>query len=683
MDIGKMTHPAKKLSIVFLSISWITAFGISQGLAQVAKSIANPGAKGIYILLGHDIPFQKITSYQLGRRAYGKTTWVNLATVTGPESKALFSRQLTAAHRILTDLPEPNSAYSEEIWRKARKDALLDSIPYWGTLPTIRMALGTMYLDTTAQSRMRYEYRVTAMDRNHKTISTVISKPVSYPKTPEFAPIHTYKTQSSTRQNFIQWNAQKVEGSDPTLFRVFRQTGLHGPFQQIHPRAGFFSKPDTLFLAAMDTLVQPMQIYRYYALPIDLYGNTGSTSDTTLVGTYNFRAVLTPQQFHVQSSDSMGGLLLTWRLKDPGIITALSIFRSTSYDTGYVHLADIPPTDPYYIDQDVVPMQKYFYYMVLNGPLGEVSAPTVRAFSFFQHTQPSFPPRHITGVSVYRGVKLQWTTAQSDIDGYRVYRSSGRENIMIPISTLLPAADSVNTFIDSTNTLSGEITYAYAVRSENLSHQQSAFSDTVYVNPGSSKFPPVPMNLHGYGGDNYVQLYWTDMQSFDEALSGYQILRRTIIPSKHTLFKTLIDSLIPAEQNHFADSTAQAGKSYEYKILSQNIFGKKSRDSSPLLIKIPLSHPVPPAGVFISQSGKAIVIRWTPAIQKGIKGYRIYRYQRGEQAKRIGSITIGNPLEIKDSSVKTGELYFYYCTSVNGSGIESQPSRETSIRPGV
>jgi fibronectin type 3 domain-containing protein len=681
--MNKILQFVKRQQLLVLAVLFLSFPGLSRVEAQSARqSIADPGTKGIFVYLGHDIPIHKITSYRIDRKTTGKAAWKRIALIKGPNTQKQFSIQLLKAEALLPDLPAPDSTRIQWIWQRAKKHAILDSVEYWGTLPSIRIALGAMYLDSTAHPHVRYQYRVTALKGKSKVGSPVISIPASYPGKTNFALMRTYKTQSNARQNFIQWYTPNKSRTEPKLFRVYRQDGLKSPFHPIQPKSGFYSNTDTLFMVAFDTLVTPLKIYRYYALPVDLYGNVGSPSDTILVGTYNFSTITIPLRFSVHSSDSLGGLLLKWKLARPGLITALSIYRSASYDTGYVHLADIEPTDSIYVDQTVVPMKKYYYYLVMNGPLGEVSAPTVRAFGFFQNNIPSFPPS-IKGEPVSNGVRIQWTTAQSDIDGYRVYRSNGVGNTLSPISTLLTAADSLNSFIDSSRTLKGNITYAYAIRSENVSHQQSAFSDTIYVRPGIKTTPPVPLNLRGYGDHTYVQLYWKDMQPFDQALGGYQILRREVKPKKQRSFKAVNDSLIPAEQNHYADSTVIMGKTYEYAIQSQDIFGSKSRATTSFVIDLPLSRPIPPGHVFVEQQGKSVIIRWNRTDQPDVKEYHVYRYRRGHPAKRIGSVRSNKPLEIKDSTVQTGKLYFYYCTSVSRNGLESKPGGESSIRPGV
>ena len=63
----------------------------------------------------------------------------------------------------------------------------------------------------------------------------------------------------------------------------------------------------------------------------------------------------------------------------------------------------------------------------------------------------------------------------------------------------------------------------------------------------------------------------------------------------------------------------------------------------------------------------------------GETGRKIHRYQRGSEAKKIGTtnVSVRNYL---DKTVAKGELYFYYITATDSKQRESEPSGEVGVR---
>ena len=238
------------------------------------------------------------------------------------------------------------------------------------------------------------------------------------------------------------------------------------------------------------------------------------------------------------------------------------------------------------------------------------------------------------------------------------------------------------TYIDNDSTLSGQVTYAYAVKAENSSYIKSAYSDTVYVRPAVATKPLTPTDFRAKVNGNSVNLYWANMSAFQNGIDGYDLLRKEINKTGKPVgdFKVVNNSTIPPFQNNFTDNDLKSGSSYLYRVRSKDIFGGLSDLSNPVEVKINSISVIPPAGISAKKVNGGIEITWYEAELQNLSGYRIYRYERGKNPIYLGIVKNGSGPVYEDKKVKSGHLYFYYVTSYLISGEESKPSLEVGIR---
>ena len=76
-----------------------------------------------------------------------------------------------------------------------------------------------------------------------------------------------------------------------------------------------------------------------------------------------------------------------------------------------------------------------------------------------------------------------------------------------------------------------------------------------------------------------------------------------------------------------------------------------------------------------------VLISWSAVFEDGLKNYNVYRYIKGVKPLLLGTIE-GNEknLSFIDSTVTPGKMYFYYITTTNKSGLESNPSTEAGVK---
>ncbi len=680
----KRENTGRIKSAIFIVIT-LFVFAVPRIFSQVSiMDKAFGGKKGIFVYFDKDIPLKENTgeqfSYIIERRVENTNAWHTLDTVSGPANFTEFKNRVSSFHSQLPYLIIGNDDILKNVWEISNKYKRIDSLYSYAQVPVLGLALGTIYLDTSANENTQYEYRYSKVSTTGKVLNTIRTFAVQYPGKVSFKKIHQKTSRSDGDKIFIQWTTSNEK---MPVFQVMREDNLRPPFRLINPLKGVNAGKDGLNIFVQDTLIDPVSIYRYYITPEDIFGNEGENSDTVIVGNYNFKAVSSlPDSIKVEGAHAEGGIELSWQPKKDPSVRLIDIYKSANYDTGYVKLVSLPTNQTSYLDQKVEPEITYYYYFIAEGQLGEKSTKSPRFFGVYSNPDAPFPPLDVKGEGVKEGVKLQWTCNESFTRGYYVYRSSSINGKLEQASQLIPAKDSLMTYIDNDSTLSGKITYAYAVKAENTSYVKSAYSDTVYVRPSVATKPLVPTDVKLTVNGKSVSVYWANTSAMQNGIDGYDLLRKEIDKIGKPIgdFKAVNDSTIPPFQNYFTDDDVISGSSYLYAVRSKDVFGGQSDLSNPVEAKIKSISVIPPAGISAKKVTGGIEITWYEAEQENLSGYKIYRYERGENPIYLGTVKYSSEPIFKDKNLKAGRLYFYYVTSYLVSGEESQPGIEVGIR---
>ncbi len=677
-----MKNKIKLSSLIIIFFSILTCQEIfSQSLIM---NNAFGGKKGIFIYFDKNIPFKSNEGewfyYKIERRREDTKNWQTLDTIIAPSNFTELKNRVNSFHSKLSYLTIGNNETLNKIWNISKKYKVIDSLYYYAQIPVYGLALGTIYLDTSAKENISYEYRYLKISNTGKVLRSIRTFAVQYPGKASFKKITKKASRVDKNKIFIQW----VTGSKKMpVFQVLREENLRPPYKLITPVKGINADKDSLNIFVRDTLVNPESIYRYYIIPEDIFGNAGDNSDTVIVGNYNFREVAAlPDSIKAENAPLSGGIKLSWRPKKDPSVRFIDIYKSAKYDTGYVRLVSLSANQTSYLDQDVNPNVTYYYYLLAEGQLGETSTKSPRFFGVYADTEAPFPPLDVNGDGTKNGVKLQWTRNESFTRGYYVFRSSSVDGKLEQISQLIPAKDSLITYVDNDSTLSGQVTYAYAVKAENTSYVKSVFSDTVYVRPAISTKPLTPTDIKAMVNGNSASVFWDDMSALQDGIDGYDLLRKEINKNGKSAgdYVVVNDTIIPPYQNHFTDTKVERGKKYLYSVRSKDIFNGTSDLSNPVIIEVKKNPVIPPAGIAARKISGEIEISWDGAGQEDLAGYKVYRYERGKRPALLGTVKNGSELLFKDKKTIKSHLYFYYVTSYLLNGDESNPGSEVGIR---
>jgi fibronectin type 3 domain-containing protein len=75
-----------------------------------------------------------------------------------------------------------------------------------------------------------------------------------------------------------------------------------------------------------------------------------------------------------------------------------------------------------------------------------------------------------------------------------------------------------------------------------------------------------------------------------------------------------------------------------------------------------------------------VVLTWQPPVSEPVQRFDVYRYTRGSEPVKVGSVSANKPARFEDVSPARGALNFYFVRSVAASGAESGASREVGVQ---
>jgi len=664
----------------FLFVTMILFSSVLFYAQEKSLKVAFSGANGIFVYTGLEIPFVSAAKtipfkYKIERSEVGRNQWTEITQISVPDNFEEFTQNIYKLNRQLKDSIPSKELPLELIWQRAKQFERLDSMKFLANPLVVRLALGVCFLDKQVEKNKNYHYRISKIDTKGNVLESFISNEVYYPSKYVNSPL-TFSSKR-TSDDFIQiiWKANA--DFKPSSFKVFRRENFKGDFIPINPLKSYNSGQNQIALSIVDSTVKANNTYEYFILPFDYYENEGIPSDTVTLPAFSFNKIFPPYEIKVTEIDSLGGLKISWKLDNKDKIISVKIFRSIYSDKDFTQIGEVKGLDSVYIDRTAEPMVKYFYYLQLNDQFGEVPLQSAKVFGLYKSNAIPPPPYYLRPDTTSFGVKLVWNKPDEYVNKYHIYRNIGDDENLSELK-VIQSTDSVVQFLDTSSSLKGKRVYYYSVRAENTSGNLSRFSDTVQVHPKIKTVINSPKQLNGYELDGKVFLYWENLFEKDETIEGYKVYRKKLGDVRNE-FIALFDTLLPPKRNNFVDITPTEGNDYEYSVKAFDMFGNESNFSSSIKISIPEAPILPPAGLTAISIDEGIKISWQPTSQQNNKGYKIYRYERGQEPKEIGSVN-AETYEYLDKSCTNGNLYFYFVKTVNNKGKESVPSEELGIR---
>lgn len=225
-------------------------------------------------------------------------------------------------------------------------------------------------------------------------------------------------------------------------------------------------------------------------------------------------------------------------------------------------------------------------------------------------------------------------------------------------------------------------TYEYRATLVRLDGTESAPSESQKAIFGVPLIPLVgPLDARGKATDKGVVITWQANPN-DSGAFSYSVYRcpdsiGTYLKLNLAALTLSVDSGAPANQGTFTDTTARAGRTYYYTVVSMDYAGNESPHRPLIPVNaIETTKPAIPQNVFANPSDLGITITWDTVPGENISGYNIYRSTDADSSYvRLNTTLL--PLDTgyyDDRATTLVDRFFYRVTAVSRSGKESEKS---------
>lgn len=647
-------------------------------LYTVAQDAAHGGQAGIYIYT----PFQPCSAkrpnkdqavkVKVERHKKGEADWQMIGYFASPESQ---TQLVQFYHQLYKYALAPEFTKADNLvpaWDNLNRNYSWDSLGILLFDRGVALALGNIYLDTTAQKGITYEYRLSEVKRDGSTFSPQVTNAVSYPGANQglWKPKsgETQQDQFAIRVDFTIPAASKTK-----MFKIYRKLEPLGDYEVIENSTRYSSdkKSADMKLEVWDKSIGANLAYSYFVVAYDAYGNYSQNSDTVLTKTYEAKDVLTPQYLIAKSIANPKGIQLNWKLVNEMSVSGIQIFRSEDYEGEFTLVGFATPHDTSFLDANVQPAKLYYYYLQLTDRFQKNSFRSVRVFGMQEDINAPRPPRYVTAISEGGKVKVQWTTGDKNIEGYFVYRAIGLDTNYLLVSDMIAAGDSLTTWYDASPDLNSPYGYNYIVRQQNTSHVLSRPSQYAYVESVvKADQAPAVLKVEAKSIRGYAQLFW-ETQSGLAAVDGYRILRRI---KDQGDFKPITSDLLPVSTNFYFDTAVQVGNVYEYTVQTVLNSGATSANGGIAEFCLSFSQPSAPTGLGLAKGKDGVNVTWNRGNAAPVKEFQLFRAEQGAKAEeKLATIPITFNA-YTDAKASKGKAYFYYLIAVGFDGKESERS---------
>ncbi len=446
---------------------------------------------------------------------------------------------------------------------------------------------------------------------------------------------------------------------DTTGFKVFRAsvkekifTGIN-TIHYVHP----FENSDTVEFAVVDTTLVKKGIFLYY---IEVSVN-GKTVRSAVATGHNFGLLPRPgvTAFTATPLKDRKAVRLNWRLNYTQTVSSLELYRSNSFDTGYIKISDLPADTTGFTD--VIPRanEPWFYYLVVNDFFGG-KRPSTRIPAFATFAEKPFRPQNFNGKFSNDTATLTWKNTGKNIIGYRIYRSL-EEGPFRQLNDMAQTLKENVKFTDVSPELKAAKKVSYYVRNVSDGFVESVSSDTLtfYIPEHEPVFPPETLDYVN-GDDGNIKLLW--MPPIKGTAYAYNIY---LIDNNKDTLKLNNEKL---GQNYYIDTILRLPGKYRYEVESIG-FGNKTSDNR-ASITVYRYNPKVHIILNLKKKNNGIEISWKRSLNNHVVKLKLYKKQDTGKAVLKKSFDGNVDTVYLDTKVNKGDSYLYILMAELDNGNE-------------
>ena len=458
---------------------------------------------------------------------------------------------------------------------------------------------------------------------------------------------------SISDSNFPEITWRTTGNIDTMEFQVFRAGVNESDFAPIHTIQ--FVEPinggDTTAFVVIDTTLTTKGLYLYY---IQVMRNRQAVKSETAHG-HNFGMLPKPRltSFKATPLKERKAVRLDWTFNYQETINSMSLYRSSSYETGYVKVAELDAGMTSF--EDVIPVanEPWFYYMVIHDYFGN-QLPGVRIPAFATFAEKPFRPDNIHGEFRNDSIVLDWTNPAKNIVGYRVFRSIEGKQFRLMNEMTQNLAEEL-TFVDNSPEIKSATRLEYFVRNVSDGFLESNSSDTMsfYIPEHEKVFSPAELDFITEQNAN-IKLLWTPPA--EGKTLGYNVYMTTPQGKIQKLNTEIL------RQNHFVDSVFRAEGKYFYSVESVGYKNKVSerRINTTIYRYTPNIHVI----VDLKKRSDGLEISWKKPLAANITKVLLYKKSDQEPVVLTKSFPAEEDVVYLDTKVSNGNTYLYTLVAV-------------------
>lgn len=465
------------------------------------------------------------------------------------------------------------------------------------------------------------------------------------------------KTISDSEYPEIYW--QTTSAPDTSEFLVFR-TSMEKE-KPLEVKTIHFShvveNSDTTEFVVIDTSLTEKGLYLYFIKA--KIGNREIQSETAMA--HNFGLLPKPQIafFKANPVEDRKAINLKWKLNYNETVSSIALYRSSTYDTGYIKITDLSANAVSFTDVVTKSNEPWYYFMVIHDYFGE-QLPSVRIPAFATFTEKPIRPQNIIGKFSNDSIIIQWKNTGHNIIGFRVYRSLEDQAFQL-INEMAENIKKEAFFVDASLQIKTATRANYYVRNLSDGFAESSSSDTLifYIAEHESVLPPEQLDFIT-DNDGNIKLLWIPPAA--GLLIGYNIY----INEENNLPTKLNSQILT--QNFFIDSIYRSEGKYIYTVEGVGINNKVSANKIVTTVNkyAPKIHVI----LDLKKQKDGIQISWKHPLNKQITKLMLYK-KYGEN-KSVLKKTFPNNQDVVylDTKVNRSTNYLYLLIAEMDNGEE-------------
>jgi len=527
--------------------------------AQVPATVKQ-GPSGIFIFAGKEIPTgKKLLLYKI-ERSEDNTNWKKIAELKTPSTFETFNQAVEKAKLDFPSQPLPPADKLRQLYQKAISAGNSDSLKGMKLLFPVRVALGTMYYDTSASKHITYTYRITAVTPWSEYAQSYLTDTISMPFRPIFDSITFSESSYNTNSVLIKW---KSAGTNPApLFMVYKFR--YGAPSTARGSTSRYNINDTTYYIYHDTTVgrEAGKEMQFFVSPYDFYGNSGLSSQVAVITQDNFNKG-TFVKNHIAFTPQQSGVEVCWHFTDPFTVKKVEIFRSESAKTSFGKIAELSSSDTSYLDQQIWPDKTYYYYVQAVAKAGKRTKQSAvmmaKVPGLAMKTKMNAPILKQVSI-VNDNIRLLIEVNDTTSKLLRIFRGTKGGLLTLPELVKTNNAGFIE-FIDSTLPPGNRKDVFYAVRNENPGEGISSLSEELAVTAITD--PDEVAYFYAHSSKGKVQLYWDDVAGRKGKYTKYTLARKNGPANSKSPLMILAENMT---QSSFIDYKAQGGNEYTYEL---------------------------------------------------------------------------------------------------------------------